>query len=159
MTTPPHAGSMATNTLGRRMRDNVSTKLDGLGEVAAHTECVVDDEGCTMLVTDVCDLPNIWDVLFWIRDGLDVNTTRLLVNCLVNQFGVVTLYKLDINVEFLHIHPSCSISPVSFIFDIHGICTPWSYLNWLYVPPYSHDVDTKLCHGSQHCVKAMNCAA
>jgi hypothetical protein len=98
-----HRCSMSSNPLGTAMCDDVCTQRDWLAEIAAHAECVINNERNSIVVSDVRDGSEIWNVELRVSDGLAVDSASIIVNGCSDVFGILTWNELAGNVELLHI--------------------------------------------------------
>ena len=99
-----HGCTVPSNPLGATVGDDVGAKGNGSGEVAAHAEGVVDDEGNPRRVSNIRDGPDVGNIVLGVRDGFDVNTPGVFVDSGGDLLRVITHDPLDGDVELLHVH-------------------------------------------------------
>jgi hypothetical protein len=74
-----------SNPLCCRVHDDVRAEVDGPAVVSSGTECVVHDDGNASLVCDCDDPLEVWDVVLWVADTLELfpHQPSLTVQCLL----------------------------------------------------------------------------
>lgn len=53
---------------------------------------------------DFCNGRDVRDVVFWVADGLDINSPGVFVNHVLDLGGVVAVDELDVDLKLLHVH-------------------------------------------------------
>ncbi len=53
---------------------------------------------------DLCNGGDVRDVVLWVADGLDVNSSGVFINHVFDFGGVVAMDELDLDLELLHVH-------------------------------------------------------
>jgi hypothetical protein len=82
--------------------NDVGAELNRVDKVSTHAECVVDDERKSVLVRHLCEPRDVGDATFRVRDALDIDRPRVLVDL----FSVVlrlaiTGDELDVDAKLL----------------------------------------------------------
>jgi hypothetical protein len=107
-------GTVATDPLGGGVDDNVSTYgalgpsgtgkawmantvLNGTDEETSSAEGVVNNQGDTLLLTDLGDGLEVGDVVLGVSDGLDVDSLGLVVNGSTDVLGFVAVHELGLD--------------------------------------------------------------
>ena len=88
-----NSSSVATNPLGSRVDDDVSTVVNWANEVAAGAKGVVDDKWDAMVVCDLRECFNVGNRVSWVTNGLNVESPGLIVDCGSEVFWVISLDK------------------------------------------------------------------
>lgn len=92
-------GAVTAYPFRGRVHDDVGAVLDGAYEVAACAEGVVYDDGDAGCVGDFGDLLKVWDVVFGVADGFDVDCFGVVVDGGLEVFGLVTVDELCFDTE------------------------------------------------------------
>lgn len=85
---------MTTNPLGCRMSYDISTEFEWIGQVATHTEGIVNNQWDASLVANLTDGGDIWNIELWVSDCLHIYSPSILVDCFLDLLGILALDKL-----------------------------------------------------------------
>lgn len=99
-----HGGAVATNPLRSAVSNDVGTKLDRRTDIAAHAKSIVNDQGDAMVISHLRNSRDVRNIVLRVGDGLDVDSSCVLVDQLGDGVRLVSFDKLDSDIELLHVN-------------------------------------------------------